>query len=140
MVLNLVMLTANVAAIGLMWAKGERPERIASALIAITVASEVLVQDIQFGTWRVGILLANTFLLIGLWVLAEISDRWWLVLATALQLLLVLSALMPLMGLNFAIDTGVAVRMSLWAAISIVMFLSVAEAYADRRFAREARP
>lgn len=137
--LNLIVLTANVIALALMGLRGGRPERIAAILITATILSEPLVVGVQFGTWRVGILAVNAMLLLGLWILTELSDRWWLILATAFQLLLVLSALMPLVAGTFAINTGVAVRLALWIAISGVLFLGVWEASAARRFAREAR-
>lgn len=137
--LNLIVLAANVIALVLMGLRGGRPERIAAVLITATVLSEPFAQHVLFGTWRVGILGVNALLLCGLWILAEVSNRWWLILATALQLLLVLSALMPLMATSFAVDTGVAVRLAIWIGISAVLFLSVWEAEAARRFAREAR-
>lgn len=112
---------------------------MAALLIVATIISEPLVQGVQVGTWRVGILGVNALLLAGLWVLAELFDRWWLVLVSALQLVLVLSALMPLMAAPFAVDTGVAVRLALWSAISLVLFVGHYEAGAAKRFAREAR-
>lgn len=138
--LNILLLVANAVGLFLLFLKGERPERIAAMLVLLTVLAEPFVQNYQIGNWRIGIVLVNGALLAGLWILSEIANRWWLVFATALQLVLVLSALMPLMTREFIVDTGVAVRLALWAVIILVLFMGVWEASAARRFAREARP
>lgn len=140
MLLNYALLVANLLALALLTFKGGRFERIAALLVLGTVIAEPFAAGLHIGTWRIGIVAVNAALLCGLWILAELADRWWLILAAALQLILVLTALMPLMGEGFATQTGVIVRLALWTLISAVLFLGVWEAWADRRFAREARP
>ena len=133
------LLAANAIALLLMTTRGDRPERLAAALISAAIMIEPFAQPVQIGTWRIGILVVNAILLLGLWVLTEVADRWWLVVVTALQLLLVLSAAMPLMSSDFGVATGVTVRMALWTLISLCLFIAVWEAQAAQRFAREAR-
>ncbi|MNN97095.1 hypothetical protein D3C81_2161920 [compost metagenome] len=65
------------------------------------------------------------------------STRWWLVLAAALQLLVVCTHLLPFLSSQLTAWTGVTVRLALWALISLTIFGGAWEAMADRRF-REA--
>ena len=135
--LNLVVLLANVAALLLLVSKGDAPERWAAGFVFLTIVSEIFVDDVRIGTWALGITLVNTGLLVALWVLANRSNRWWLIGASAVQLLIVVSALMPILSGGFLVHTGIAIRLGLWCLISLILFFGVWEACAARRFIRE---
>ena len=111
---------------------GSRPERIAVALILLTLLAEPFAQGITLNTWRIGTGGLNLLLLAGLWIMAEKWDRWWLVLASSLQLIVVLTHLMPVMESGFGVNTGVTIRLIMWALIVVSMFVGAWEAAADR--------
>jgi hypothetical protein len=111
---------------------GSRPERIAVALILLTILAEPFAQGITLNTWRIGTGGLNLLLLAGLWIMAEKWDRWWLVLASSLQLIVVLTHLMPVMESEFGVNTGVTIRLIMWALIVVSMFMGAWEASAER--------
>lgn len=96
---------------------------------------EPLAYSLRIGGWRVGLGLVNIALLIGLVWLAERWDRWWLVFVAAIQLLICLTFIMPLMTDDFSVRTGIAIRLGLWGFISLLLFAGAWEASAARRFA-----
>lgn len=134
---NVILLAANVIALGLFLWRGQWPERIGAGLIAAAVVAEHFAQGLVVGTWRLGLLLVNLGLFSGLVYLSERWDRWWTVLAGAFQLVLVLTFLMPVMTSEFSNHTGVAIRLCLWAVISLILLAGAWEAQAARRFALE---
>lgn len=134
---QLAILAANLAALVLLVWRGERPERIAALMIVALLVLEPLLDPLRINAWRVGGGLVNLALFAGFVWLAERWDRWWVVLAASVQLLLVLTFLMPLMTDEFSVRTGIALRLGLWAVISIILFIGAWEAWAAQRFARE---
>lgn len=131
------LLAANLAAVLLLLWRGDRPERIAAALILGLLILEPLAYPLRINAWRVGGLLVNVGFFIGLAWLAERWDRWWLIFAAAVELLLAMTFVMPLMTDEFSVRTGIAVRLGLWGIISLILFAGAWEAWAARRFARE---
>lgn len=132
------LLAANVLALLLLLLRGERPERIAAVLVIAILVIEPLAYPLRINAWRVGGLLVNLGLFVGLAWLAERWDRWWLIFVGGLQLLLTMTFLMPLMTDEFSVRTGIALRLGIWGAISLIFFVGVWEASAARRFAQEA--
>lgn len=124
----------NLAGLVLLVCKGARVERCAAAMIAGYLLLEPWVQPLQLSSWRAGLAGLNLALFVGLWSLSARSTRWWLVLAAALQLLIVCTHLLPFLSMDLTIWTGVAVRLTLWTFISLTIFLGAWEAVADRRF------
>lgn len=129
----------NLAGLALLVWKGARVERCAAAMIAAYVLLEPWLQPLQLSSWRVGLAGLNLALFVGLWRLSASSTRWWLVLAAALQLLIVCTHLLPFLSSELTIWTGVAVRLTLWTLISLTILGGVWEAMADRRFREVAR-
>jgi len=127
----------NIAGLLLMAWKGARVERCAAALLATYILIEPLVLPLQLSTWKIGLAGLNLALFAGLWRLSVRSTRWWLVLATALQLLVVCTHFLPFLSSQLTAWTGVTVRLTLWTLISLTIFGGAWEAMADRRF-REA--
>jgi hypothetical protein len=124
----------NIAGVALLAWKGARVERYAAALLATYILVEPLVLPFQLSTWKMGLAGLNLALFIGLWRLSAHSTRWWLVLAAALQLLIVCTHLLPFLSSQLTAWTGVTVRLALWTLISLTIFGGVWEAMADRRF------
>ncbi|MNS14765.1 hypothetical protein D3C72_463890 [compost metagenome] len=124
----------NIAGVALLAWKGARVERYAAALLATYILVEPLVLPFHLSTWKMGLAGLNLALFIGLWRLSAHSTRWWLVLAAALQLLIVCTHLLPFLSSQLTAWTGVTVRLALWTLISLTIFGGVWEAMADRRF------
>lgn len=134
---QIALLAANLIAVLLLTWRGDWPERLAALLVLALLALEPLAFSLKVEAWRVGGLLVNLGFLIGLVWLAERWDRWWLVFAAALQLLLFMTFIMPLMTDEFSVRTGISVRLGLWGGISLLLFAGAWEAWAARRFAQE---
>lgn len=134
---QLTILAANFAAVVLLLWRGERPERIAAVMVLVLLVMEPLAYPFRINAWRAGGGLVNLAFLIGLVWLSERWDRWWLVFAAALQMLLCLTFMMPLMTNEFSVRTGVALRLGLWGGVSLFLFAGAWEAWAARRYARE---
>jgi hypothetical protein len=117
----------------LVW-KGARVERYAAAMLATYILVEPMVLALQLSTWKIGLAGLNLALFIGLWRLCARATRWWLVVAAALQLLVVCTHLLPFLSSELTAWTGVTVRLALWTLISLVIFGGAWEAVADRRF------
>lgn len=132
-----VLWSFNIAGLALLVWRGAHVERYAAALLATYILVEPLVLPVQLSTWKVGLAGLNLALFIGLWRLSVRSTRWWLVLAAALQLLVVCTHLLPFLSSQLTAWTGVTVRLALWGLISLTIFGGAWEAMADRRF-REA--
>lgn len=134
---SLGLLAANLVALALLLWRGDRVERFAALTLLAAIFIEPFAYPLQAGTWRVGGLLVNLGLFLGLWLAAERANRWWLVLASALQLVIFLTHLMPLMTPEFTTHTGVVIRSGLWAGVSLTLFAGVWESRAAKRFERE---
>ena len=132
-----VLWSFNIVGLALLAWRGARVDRYAAAILATYILVEPLVLPVQVSTWKVGLAGLNLALFIGLWRLSVRSTRWWLVLAAALQLLVVCTHLLPFLSSQLTAWTGVTVRLALWALISLTIFGGAWEAMADRRF-REA--
>lgn len=137
--LNILLLAANLVAFVLMWRFGDKPERYAVALVVTALVAGVFAQDWVAGSWRFGVALVNLALFLGLWGLAERSARWWLIGAAGLQLVSVLTHLLPLMTHENLVNTGVIARKAVWFVISGLFFIAAWEAWADRLFRLERR-
>ncbi|MGH7018665.1 MAG: hypothetical protein ACREEY_02225 [Brevundimonas sp.] len=124
----------NIAGLALLTWKGARVERYAAALLATYILVEPLVLPFQISTWKMGLAGLNLVLFFGLWRLSARSTRWWLVVAAALQLLIVCTHFLPFLSSQLTAWTGVTVRPALWTLISLTIFGGVWEAMADRRF------
>jgi len=114
--------------------KGARDERCAAALLATYILIEPLVLPLQLSTWKIGLASLNVALFAGLWGLSVRSTRWWLVVAAALQLLVLCTHLLPFLSSQLTAWTGVTVRLTLWTLISLTILGGIWEAMADRRF------
>ena len=129
---NYALYAGTFARMSLLLRFGGRPERAAVLLVAASLLLEPIAGGITLNTWRIGTAALNLGLMAGLWVMAEKWDRWWLVLASSLQLIVVLTHLMPVMAPEFGVNTGVTIRLLMWALIIFSMFFGAWEASADR--------
>lgn len=129
---NYALYAGTFVSMGLLLRFGGRPERAAVLLVAVSLLLEPFAQGVTLNTWRIGTAGLNLALLAGFWVMAEKWDRWWLVLASSLQLIVVLTHLMPVMAPEFGVNTGVTIRLLMWTMIVVSMFGGAWEAAADR--------
>ncbi|MFT4954856.1 MAG: hypothetical protein ACI8U3_001230 [Brevundimonas sp.] len=134
-----VLLPANLIAIALLLRFGAREDRLGAALFAGALIVTPLVDHVVLGSWKAGAACVDALMLIGFWVLAERYDRWWLVMAAGFQLIAVITFVIPWFqpGAYF-VWTGVTLRIGVWLLLSVTLLIGAWEAWAARRFAREA--
>lgn len=133
-----VLLVISAFGLTALLAFGGRAERVAAVLIIANIVSTPFLEPFKIGEWRAGLAVLETVLFLALWAIVEIRGRWWLTAAAGLQLIVVLSHLLALSGAYF-IWTAVSIRIGAAGLMSLTFFVGAWEAWADRRFAREAR-
>ena len=137
--LSLTLLAANLVALALILRTGDGWERAAVLLVTAAIFATPLVEHIHLGNSRVGVAAVDIGLFIGLWLLAERGDRWWLTAAAGFQLISVGTFAIPwIIPDTFLVWTGVTIRLLVWGLISIILLVGAWESWAARRFAREA--
>ncbi|AQR61658.1 hypothetical protein BZG35_08340 [Brevundimonas sp. LM2] len=118
----------------LVW-QGRGAERLAALALTMLMFGSPLV-DTEF---RPGMVLLSTTALVWLAWLSLAHDRWWLILAVALQGLVVATHLLPFLEPETRVWGAVTVRLALWVALMLIAVLGVAEArWAP--YARRLRP
>jgi hypothetical protein len=137
--IGLLLLAANVLALGpLVW-RGGLPDRAAVLSVALYIVAGEFLESVMWGDWRVGSASLDLALLLCLWWLTLRADRWWLVLVTGFQLIAVGTHLIPLVKPGYFFWTGTTIRLVIWGFISISFIVGAWEVWAARRFAREER-
>ena len=134
-----LILVLNAIAFALMLWRGGWPERVAVALLVVSILAEPLVVPIQLNTWRVGVAGLNGGLCVALWVLSFRADRWWLILAAGVQFIVVLTHVIPWLSPGQWSWTGATIRLVLWCLLSLIFYLAAWEGWAAKRFALEGR-
>lgn len=137
--IGLLLLAANLLALGPLAWRGELPDRAAVLAIVLYVIAGEALESLMWGSWRVGSASLDLALLLCLWWLTIRADRWWLVLFTGLQLVTVGTHLIPLVKPGYQFWTGTTIRLVIWGLISISFIVGAWEVWAARRFAREER-
>lgn len=132
-----LLLVFNLVALGAVAWRGDRCERITVAVILAAILVEPFLQPIQISTWRIGVAVGNVALFLALWLLAERAERWWLVFAASIQLLIVATHLIPLTTDQSYTWSGVSLRLGLWSVLSLILFVGAWEAWAARKYAQE---
>ena len=135
----LVVYGLGLAPILAMAGIGRPVDRWAVAAVVASVAIETMAGDVAWGTWRAGVAITNLGLFLVLWALAERGERWWLIFASAAQLLSVLSHVWPWITPGIHTWSGVGLRRALWLTLTGILYLGVLEAWLSRRLALEAR-
>lgn len=134
---GLALIAFNLIACGLLLWQGEVEERLGVALIALATLSEIVFGQILIGTWPVGLMLTNVALFAGLWVLTELYDRWWLFVTASVELVILITHLIPLVSSDLAFWTLTTIRLGLWSLISLVLFVGALEAGLARQYRLE---
>lgn len=137
--MTITLLTANLIALALLLRFGGGEDRLGAAVFAAALIITPLVDHILLGSWKAGAASVDAFMLIGFWILAERYDRWWLAMAAGFQLIAVITFIIPwLQPGAYFIWTGVTLRIGVWLLLSFTLFIGAWEAWAARRFAKEA--
>lgn len=134
MLYAVTLLSLNLLAFGLMVWRGAWPERAAAAWILACILVEGVAQTIMLNNWRIGVAAVNLVLFLGLWLICERANRWWLVFVAGFQFMALLTHVLPLITDQNTVLTGVLARRGVWIAITITLFLAPWEAWADRKY------
>lgn len=115
----------------LVW-RGHAVERIAIAVILAGTIATPLTDGFEAGGVRWGVTGVDLIVLIGVFLLANRIDRWWLLSAASLQLLALMTHLTPLLGWQVATAAEVTVRLSIWGAFILTFGFGLLEIAAAR--------
>ncbi len=132
---QLALLFLGFAGLGLLLWRGGPGDRAAAAVMLMTVAASYAVEDLTWNGLYFGLMLVDSLAFVALWLIAERAGRWWIVLASAFQLVGVLAYCAPLLSsepLAWALFTLI---WGLWFLIVLTLFFGVWEVEADRRYA-----
>ncbi|CAN5439027.1 hypothetical protein BH10PSE1_BH10PSE1_21530 [soil metagenome] len=116
---------------------GDWAERIAVAVIVVYIAISPFSALLLAGPWRLGTALSDAALLFALIVLTDRWGRWWLVLAAAAQVGVVVTHIVPLLVSGDPARASYTLRMIFWLVISLTFFIGAWEAWADRKYRLE---
>lgn len=136
MVLYALTYGANATAFAgiIRWGRGW--ERVAVGALMVSILADPFLAPLSIGTWRAGVAIPNAVLLAALWASAHRSDRWWLIAASSLQLVIVATHLLPVLTSVHLVWSGFMLRRSLYVIMSLVFLAGAWEALADRRLRR----
>lgn len=135
-----ILLMLGVFALLLLLLVGDWGERSASAIYLAALAATPMVDHLNIQNWRYGVAGIEVMVLVGIWILAEIRDRWWLTAAAGFQLIAVLTFLIPWLmppGVYF-VWTEVTIRYAVWVLLVLTFLVGAWESLAAKRFAMEA--
>lgn len=129
-----ILLALIVLAVAAGWLKGGRPEREAVVvLIAGSFVSNLLFY-VRVGNFALGDWLGDLVLFVGLGWLALKRDRWWIMAAFGVLVLVMLVHLMVLLTPTISIRTDISAR---WGLLALLLVL-YAVGPIERRLAGEA--
>lgn len=132
--LQLFYLMSTFAILAIAWWKGGAPERSGALVLFVAYLATGLVKTIELGGLRVGVALIDVALALTLVWLAMRSGRWWLLLAAANQLLVVMAHATAVIDPTLGLRVSVASR---WLFGLIVLYALLAGVF-ERWLAGEA--
>ena len=138
MSLAVAVFAINLLGLGLVARNGDGWDRLGAAAILAGILIEPFVDNVHLGTWRVGVASLNLTLFGAYWFISARTDRWWLVILAAVQLLAIVTHAMPLIApMAYGQNTGVQARQALWGLVTLLLFAAAWECWAARKFALE---
>lgn len=133
---QLLVLCLSVLSIGLQLWKGRGAERIAALAFLVAMLATPLVDGLHIGglRWGVGVLAIGLFGTL-IW-LSLVAERWWLIVAAAVQLLSIATYLVALLDPGVQVWASVSFRIVVWTELMLIGLFGVWEC----RAAPYARP
>jgi hypothetical protein len=129
---------ATIVAFGFAAGLGGRPDRLAVGTLLASALLSTLVKDLQVDDLRWGVALVDALAFLLLTALATRYDRWWLIVAAGLQLVVVLTHVAAI-GPGFIFNwTAVSIRWVTWLALLAATGTGAIEAHVIRRYRLEA--
>lgn len=116
------------ATIALLLWRGRTPERIAAIAFLVVMTLSPVVAHLQTGGFRWAVALLSATLLALLYGLALTAERWWLLLATALQAVALATWVVTLVTPDTPVWAAVTVRLTVWLQLMAVSLFGIWEA------------
>lgn len=136
---QLSVLGLSVLSIGLQLWKGRNPERFAALAFLTAMLVTPLVDGFQIGGLRWGVSLVSVSLFSALLWLSLKADRWWLLAAAGMQLLVIATYPVALLTPDGQIWATVTFRIVIWVELMLIGLFGVWESraapYAQPRLA-----
>lgn len=139
MIVAVVAFAFNLVGLTLIVRNGGRWDRAAAAVVLAGILVEPFIDHVTVGTWRAGVAMLNLTLLLTYWLISMQTNRWWLVLLCSVQLMALVTHVFPLLSDDHFTRSGVQFRQGAWLLITLLLFAAAWEAWAARRFSREAK-
>ncbi len=127
---TLLVAGLSFLSLGLQLWKGRTPERIAAVAFLIAMAATPAVDHLHIGGLRWGVGLLAVGLFVALTWLSLVADRWWLLVAAAIQLLSIATYLAVMFDPGVQVWASVSFRILIWVELMLVGLLGVWEAQA----------
>lgn len=124
---QLFVLGLSVLSIGLQLWKGRNPERIAAFAFLTAMLVTPLVDGFQIGGLRWGVSLVSISLFGALLWLSLKADRWWLIAAAGMQLLVIATYPVALLTPDGQIWATVTFRIVVWVGLMLLALFGVWE-------------
>jgi len=118
----------SLIAIGLLFAGGRAPERLAAFAFLSALVGTPLVEGWRIMGLPMGVALLEIVLTVVLLWLSLASDRWWLLAATGVQIISPLSYLLAAGPLDIQVWAAVTVRIAVWALLMFIALFGLVEA------------
>ncbi|WP_240387180.1 hypothetical protein [Brevundimonas naejangsanensis] len=136
---QVILIALNVVAFCLLWWRGRLLDRLAVVLLVLGTAGSFAFGGVIWKGAYVGVFLVDALCFVGLWILAERANRWWIVLTAGFQLIGTLAHFAPFLAHERLAWAQVTLMWAIWVLVGLTAFFGVWEVEADRRFALEGR-
>lgn len=135
--IGLALTALGFALLAFVAGRGRRVDRWAVGVVIFGTLITPVLQGPQWENIRWAVALMDVLLLVALFSLANLDDRWWLLNLCSLQFMAVITHVMPLLGSNHFLGTAVTIRILIWGAFMLTFAVAIVEIEIDRRLPSE---
>ncbi|MGH6978709.1 MAG: hypothetical protein ACRED4_05425 [Brevundimonas sp.] len=118
----------SLAVIGLMLATGRKPERLAGLALLVSLTGTPAAEGWRAAGLPMGVVILEVGLVLALFWLCMIYDRWWLLAAAGVQLISPLSYLLAATSLEVQVWAAASARIGVWVVLILTALFGLLEA------------